>query len=135
MGHCSLLRKSISMKLFYTFFILSTALCSFVLSCTGQKPFGSQYLTLDKAISLPGVKGRIDHMDVNLKGQIVYMAALGNNTLEAIDLKTGKVIHSIKGLDEPQGVAYIPQHQEIFVANGGSGDCNFYNAITFEKTA
>lgn len=84
---------------------------------------------------MPGVKGRIDHMDVNLKDKIVYVAALGNNTLEAIDLQAGKVIHSIKGLDEPQGVGYIPQTNEIFVANGGNGDCYFYNATTFEKTA
>ncbi|GAC1418241.1 MAG: hypothetical protein NVS9B7_05840 [Flavisolibacter sp.] len=83
---------------------------------------------------MPGVIGRIDHMDVNLKSGIVYVAALGNNSLEIVDLAKGKVLHSIKGLDEPQGVAYIPQKQEIIVANGGNGDCYFYNAHTFEKT-
>jgi DNA-binding beta-propeller fold protein YncE len=88
-----------------------------------------------RTVQIPGVKGRIDHMDVNIKDKIVYMAALGNNTLEVIDLKEGKVIHSIKGLDEPQGVGYIPQTNEIFVANGGNGDCYFYNATTYEKTA
>jgi len=65
---------------------------------------------------MPGVKRRIDHLDVNLNDQVVYVAALGNNTLEAVDLHTGKVIHSIPGLDEPQGVGYIPQTGEIFVA-------------------
>lgn len=84
---------------------------------------------------MPGVKGRIDHMDVNEKAKVLYMAALGNNTLEVIDLQAGKVIHSIKGLDEPQGVGYIASTNEIFVANGGNGDCYFYNATTFEKTA
>jgi WD40 repeat protein len=86
-------------------------------------------------IALPGVQGRIDHMDYNLKDQLIYVAALGNNSLEIADIKTGQVVHSIKGLDEPQGVAYIPQHNEIFVANGGSGMCEFYNAETYEKTA
>jgi DNA-binding beta-propeller fold protein YncE len=65
----------------------------------------------------------------------VYVAALGNNSVEAVDLRNGKVIHSIKNLDEPQGVCYIPQHKELFVANGGSGDCYFYNAHSFEKLA
>ena len=83
---------------------------------------------------MPGAKGRIDHMDVNVKDKVIYIAALGNNTLEVIDLKAGKVIHSINGLDEPQGVGYIPSTNEIFVANGGNGDCYFYNASTFEKT-
>ncbi|GAC1449311.1 MAG: hypothetical protein NVSMB7_11310 [Chitinophagaceae bacterium] len=84
---------------------------------------------------MPDVKGRIDHMDINLKDQVVYVAALGNNTVEVVDLRKGKVIHSIKNLDEPQGVSYIPEHQEIFVANGGNGDCYFYNAHSFEKVA
>jgi YVTN family beta-propeller protein len=74
-------------------------------------------------------------MDINVKGKIIYVAALGNNTLEVVDLTNGKVIRSIQGLDEPQGLGYIPQTNEIFVANGGSGNCYFYNASTFEKTA
>ncbi len=77
----------------------------------------------------------IDHLDVNLKDRVVYTAALGNNTLEAIDLTTGKIIHTIKDLDEPQGIGCIPQSREIVVANGGNGDCYFYNARTFEKLA
>jgi len=93
----------------------------------------SNILLLEKTIPLQ-VKGRIDHLDINLKDQIVYVAALGNNTVEAVDLKSGKVLHSIKGLDEPQGVSYLPQTKEILVANGGSGDCYFYNSRSFEKT-
>lgn len=92
-------------------------------------------LKLEKVISLPFVKGRIDHMDVNMKYGIVYVAALGSNSVEVVDINKGIVQHSIKALDEPQGVAYIPQQKEIFVANGGNGDCCFYNANSFEKTA
>jgi hypothetical protein len=105
------------------------------LGCKGQQPFGAELLKLEKEISMPDVKGRIDHMDVNLKARIVYMAALGNNTLEVIDIANGKLIHSIKGLDEPQGVGYVPQRNEIVVANGGNGDCYFYSADSFEKVA
>src|SRR6266542_3844754 len=59
-------------------------------------------LKLEKTISLPLVKGRIDHMDVNLKDQVVYVAALGNNSVEVVDIIKGKVLYSIKGVDEPQ---------------------------------
>jgi DNA-binding beta-propeller fold protein YncE len=61
------------------------------------------------------------------------VAALGNNSVEVVDIMKETVLHSIKAVDEPQGVAYIPQQQEIFVANGGNGDCYFYNANSFEK--
>src|ERR1700730_16203478 len=103
--------------------------------CKGQTEFGTNLLHLEKAIPLPDIKGRIDHMDINLKDQVVYVAALGNNTLEVIDLRKGRIIHSIKGLEEPQGVGYIQQHEEIIVANAGNGDCYFYNAHSFEKLA
>ena len=106
-----------------------------VLSCHGQNPFGSEQLTLKQTIPLPGVEGRIDHMDVDLRHRILYMCALGNNSLEAVDLANGKVLHSIKGLHEPQGNAYVPQTGEIMVANGGDGSCRFYNAATFKLTA
>jgi hypothetical protein len=105
------------------------------LGCKAQPSYGTDQLTLTRTIPLPGVQGRIDHLDVNLKAGVVYVAALGNNTLAVVDLAKGKVIHSIGGLDEPQGIGYIPQTGEIVVANGGSGDCYFYNARTFEKVA
>lgn len=102
--------------------------------CKSQSTFGTQYLQLEKVIPLPKVSGRIDHLDINIKDQIIYVAALGNNSLEIVNLKQNKDIHSIRGLDEPQGVGYIPQTNEIFVANGGSGTCYFYNAYTYRKT-
>jgi hypothetical protein len=118
-----------------TIILLMAVLCNSFSGCKGQTESGTDLLRLDKTISLPDVKGRIDHLDINLKEQIIYVAALGNNSLVAVDIHSGKIIYSIKSLDEPQGVGYIPQHEEIFVANGGNGDCYFYNAHTFEKTA
>jgi DNA-binding beta-propeller fold protein YncE len=115
-------------------FLLFISACSFS-GCKGQGAFGENYLQLIKTISLPGIKGRIDHLDINLKDQIVYIAALRSNTVLIVDLENGKVLHSITGFDEPQGICYIPQHREIFIANGGNGDCYFYNADTFVKIA
>src|SRR2546423_6081269 len=122
------------MKLNTACFLLLILFCHPFSGCKAQPSFGENLLKQVKSIPMPGTKGRLDHMDVNLKSGIVYVAALGNNSLEIVDLAKGKVIHSISGLDEPQGVAYIPQSQEIIVANGGSGDCYFYNALTYQKT-
>src|SRR5689334_6072762 len=92
--------------------LIISVLCGCFCSCKAQPSFGTGYLTLNKVVPMPGAKGRIDHMDVNVKDKVIYIAALGNNTLEVIDLKAGKVIHSIKGLDGPQGVGYIPSTNE-----------------------
>ena len=121
--------KSVQIIFFLTCFVYIYS------GCKGQKPFGENFLIKQTTIPMSGVKGRIDHLDVNLKEKIVFVAALGNSSLEIVDIVKKKVLHSIKGLDEPQGVAYIPQQQEIFVANGGNGDCYFYNAHSFAKTA
>src|SRR5258708_32671447 len=124
------------MRMHYKMYVgLVLLLCGGFSGCSAQSSYGTDQLTLSKTIPLPKVKGRIDHLDVDLKDGVVYVAALGNNTLEVVDLAKGQLIHSIGGLDEPQGVGYIPQTQEIIVANGGSGDCYFYNARTFEKVA
>lgn len=105
-------------------------------NCKGQTTtFGEDKLKLEKKIELPAVIGRIDHMAVNLKDKVLYMAALGNNTVEVIDLNKGSLVRSIKGVEEPQGIAYIPEQNEIAVASGGNGDCVFFNATTFEKIA
>jgi DNA-binding beta-propeller fold protein YncE len=120
-----------SCKIIFSFL----ALCVVLIQCRGQSSFGDNYLKFEKAIRLPAVTGRIDHMDVNLQEKVLYVAALGNNSVEIIDLENGKLIHSIHGMDEPQGIGYIPQTNEIFIANGGTGDCYFFNAKTFEKTA
>jgi WD40 repeat protein len=122
----------------FTAFIRPLLLLPFVLSffsCKSQKSFGEDQLVLLKTVPLPQVRGRMDHMDVNPEDQLVYLAALGNNSLEIIDIKKGKHVHSITGLDEPQGVCYIPTHKEIFVANGGNGLCSFYNAETYQLLA
>jgi WD40 repeat protein len=116
-------------KLVYAFLICC---CT---SCDGQKPFGAEYLKLEKEIKMPSVKGRIDHMAVNVNEKVVYVAALGNNTVEVIDLQKGAVIHRIKGVEEPQGIAYLPEQNEIAVASGGNGDCVFFDATTFQQVA
>lgn len=116
----------------YRLMLLFIALGCFT-SCHSQD-MGKKLLTLQKEIALPNVKGRIDHIDINIKDKIAYIAALGNNTLEIVDLKSGIITGTISGLDEPQGVAYISKHKEILIANGGTGECGFYNAVTLKKT-
>ncbi len=88
-------------------------------------------LTLVKTILMPGVEGRIDHFALDAKDQRLYVAALGNNTVEVIDLTTGKVIHQITGLKEPQGVAVVPEPHEVVVANGDDGSVRFFDATTW----
>src|SRR5262245_23924933 len=89
-------------------------------------------LRLVQTIPLPNVEGRIDHMAVDLKGELLFVAALENNTIEVLDLRAGKRIHSITGLHEPQGVGFIPEFNKIYVANAKSGACDVFDASSFK---
>lgn len=101
----------------------------------GQVKSPIQQLQLVTVIELPNVSGRIDHLAFDSDHQVLYVAALGNNTVEVVDLKSRKVIHTIQNLDEPQGLAYIPENHSLVVANGGNGECDVYNTIDYQKTA
>src|SRR5437870_6259562 len=89
-------------------------------------------LKLTKTIALPGVEGRIDHFAIDASGERLFVCALGNNTVEVLDLRKGERIHSITGLGAPQGIAYIPELNRIFVANDKGGICKIYDGKSFE---
>ena len=85
-----------------------------------------------QTIPLPGVEGRIDHFAIDASGERLFVCALGNNTVEVLDLRKGERIHSITGLGAPQGIAYIPELNRIFVANDKGGICKIYDGKSFE---
>src|SRR5690349_8570420 len=92
---------------------------------------GSPPLTLERTIALDGVGGRIDHMAVDLGRQRLLVAELGNGTLDAIDLATGKIAHRIAGLKSPQGVAYAAESDQIAVASAGDGTLRLFRGDDF----
>lgn len=89
-------------------------------------------LKLSATIGLPGVQGRIDHLAFDAAGERLFVCALGNNTVEVLDLHKGERIHSITGLGAPQGIACIPELNRIFVANDKGGICKIYDGKSFQ---
>ena len=78
-------------------------------------------LVLETKIPLGQVGGRIDHLGIDVKRQRLFVAELGNNSLGVVDLAAGKLLRTVAGLSEPQGVAYVPFADSVFVANAGDG--------------
>src|SRR6059036_2920132 len=111
--------------------LYSTLLAAFCLYPTAAHA-EQKTLKLKQTIPLPGVEGRIDHLALDASGERLFVCALGNNTVEVLDLRKGERIHSITGLGAPQGIAYIPELNRIFVANDKGGICRIYNGKSFE---
>ena len=71
-------------------------------------------------IDMPGVKGRIDHLSADPAHHRVFVAALGNDTVEVIDTASAQV-RTVRGLREPQGILYVPDRNRLVIANAGGG--------------
>src|SRR5712664_3517208 len=106
-------------------------------STAGQAPAQSADsgpLQLETKIPLGEVRGRIDHMAVDLKRQRLFVAELGNDSVGIVDLPNRKLIRRIPGLKEPQGVGYEPTTDMVYVANAGDGSVRFLEGSDY-KTA
>jgi DNA-binding beta-propeller fold protein YncE len=89
-------------------------------------------LSRKSPIDLPNVNGRIDHFSADLKGQRLFVAALGNHTVEVLDIQSGKHLQTISGLAEPQGVYYDPASNRLFVACARDGAVKVFDGSTYQ---
>jgi DNA-binding beta-propeller fold protein YncE len=116
-------------------FTWKTACVAATLCCVGVAKISAQStapLKLAQTIALGGVEGRIDHFAFDAAGERLFVCALGNNTVEVLDLRKGERVHSIAGLGAPQGIAYIPELDRLFIANDKGGICKIYDGKSFQ---
>jgi DNA-binding beta-propeller fold protein YncE len=89
-------------------------------------------LRLVQTIPMPDVKGRIDHMDVDVKGERLFVSGLGNNSLEVLNLRAGQWMRTIPGFQVPQGVLYLPALNKLFVASNDDGMLRVFRGTTLK---
>ncbi len=88
-------------------------------------------LSLIQTIPLPGVDGKLDHLAVDSKGERLFVANKPNNTLDIIDLKTGKLVKQIADQGKISGVAYSADLGMIYAGNG-AGTCNGFTGADYK---
>jgi DNA-binding beta-propeller fold protein YncE len=105
-------------------------------SAHAQRPDpNSNLLTQVQTIPLDGVEGRIDHFGLDANGKRLFVSALGNNTVEVVDLVAGKVTNHISNLRAPQGIGFAPESNRLAVANDQDGSCRLYDGTLLQQTA
>jgi DNA-binding beta-propeller fold protein YncE len=115
--------------------VTANLLVAITFSITPAMAQKTEGLSLTSQIPLPGVKGRIDHSSVDLTRGRLFVAAVENHTLEVVDIKTGKRVHTIPDLAEPQGVLYDPATNHLFVACALDGVTRVFDGTTFQVLA
>jgi DNA-binding beta-propeller fold protein YncE len=97
------------------------------------QPAETAPLQLETKILLGDVRGRIDHMAVDLKRQRLFVAELGNDSVGIVDLQNRKLIRRISGLKEPQGVGYEPSTDLLYIANAGDGSVRLFEGNDYKS--
>jgi len=93
---------------------------------------GRQPLRLVQTIHLPNVKGRLDHMDVDVKGKRLFIAGLENGTFEVVDLQADKWVRSLPGFKRGQGALFVPALNKLFLASGDDAMLRVFRGDTLE---
>lgn len=86
---------------------------------------------LVQTIPLPGVDGFLDHMGVDIKGQRLFVPAEFQKVVAVVDLRTGKVVHTITGFDHPHTVLYRASLNELFITDESLG-CLIFRGDTYQ---
>src|SRR6266478_5657076 len=90
-------------------------------------------LKLVQTITLPAaIKGHFDHFEVDLKGGRLFATPEGYKSVLVFDLKTGKLIHTIRGIEKPHAVLYREDVDRIFVTDGEAGDLKIFDGKTYK---
>src|SRR5690349_10442545 len=88
-------------------------------------------LVLTEAIPLENAKGRFDHFAMG--GGRLFVSALGSNAVEAINIG-GRILEHTISVPDPQGAAFSPETNKLFVASG-AGKVYIYDAKSYAEIA
>ena len=117
------------------FFLLSLVVTGCLFECVlpaASQEAARQPLRLVQTISIPNVKGRLDHMELDVSGNRLFVAGLENGTFEVVDLLSGKWTRSISGFTKPQGALSVPEFNKLFLTSGDDGMVRVFRGDTLQ---
>lgn len=86
-------------------------------------------LTLVQTFEMPDVpKGPYsDHLAVDLRGNRLLTTPQAQKSVQVFDISSGKMLHAIKGIENPHSVLYRSDLDQIYVTDGGAGLLRIYS--------
>jgi len=79
-----------------------------------------------------GVQNHFDHLTPDLKNNRLFVVPEDNKSIEVYNIRSGKFVHSIKGIGVGHSVVYRADIDRIFVTDGSDGDLKIFNGATYE---
>ncbi len=116
------------MKRFLAFSIAANVIFFAVAASAQTKP----PLRLLQTIPLPELKGGdFDHFDVDFSGNRLFLTAEENNAVEVFDIRANTLIHTIRDVDTPHSLLYLPATKQLWVVDGGDGIIKIFDLTTY----
>jgi DNA-binding beta-propeller fold protein YncE len=78
------------------------------------------------------VQGKFDHLGLDLQGNLLFVAAETAHQVLVFDLKTGKYLRSIDGIQIPHAIFVREDLGRIYVTDGGPGELKVYDSKTYK---
>src|SRR5713101_2429728 len=90
-------------------------------------------LKLVQTFKLPAdVKGNFDHFAIDLKNNRLFATPEDYKSVVVFDIKTGKIIHTISGIEKPHAVFYREDLGRLYVTDGEAGDLKIFDSTTYK---
>src|ERR1700730_1057367 len=116
------------MKRFLALFVTARLVLFAVAASAQQMP----PLRLLQTIPLPDLKGGdFEHFDVDLQSNRIFLTAEANDAVEVFDIRTNKLIHTIRDVDTPHTLLYLPAVKQLWVVVGGDGTLKIFDGSTY----
>src|SRR5215831_4307069 len=109
--------------------ILTSFLAAFGLGARAQE---SAPLKLVETLKLsPDITGNFDHFAIDLKHHRLFATPEGYKAVLVFDVKSGKLIHTIRGIEKPHAILYREDLHHLYVTDGEAGELKVYDSTNY----
>lgn len=107
----------------------------FIPLVAGAQTRPNEPLKFVQAMVMPDVpKGPYsDHLAVDLQGHRLFATPQAQKSVQVIDFTTGKLLHTIAGIENPHSVLYRPDLNQIYVTDGKAGLLRIYDGKDYSQ--
>ena len=104
----------------------------FLLSGIMTAAYAAAPLKLIAKYKMPAsVKGRFDHLGLDLAGNRLFVAAESAHQVLVFNLRTGALVHTLGGIGIPHAIFCRGDLNRIYVTDGGAGELKIFDGKTY----
>jgi len=111
------------------FLILTMILA--VLEVAGQAQDATPLKLLETFKLSPDIKGNFDHFAIDLKTNRLFATPEGYKAVLVFDVQSGKLIHTIRGIEKPHAILCREDLHRLYVTDGEAGELKIFDSTNY----